>query len=103
MQYTIGEIKEILRAKGNLPAPGNRVTRLLTDSRSLSFPEETLFFAIKTRHGDGHDYVETLYSRGVRNFIVNNAGRFSNLADANILECNDSTKALQQLAAHLFR
>ena len=100
MQYTIGEIKEILRAKGNLPAPGNRVTRLLTDSRSLSFPEETLFFAIKTRHGDGHDYVETLYSRGVRNFIVNNAGRFSNLADANILECNDSTKALQQLAAH---
>ena len=48
MQYTIKQINGILKGKGKLPSPDNRVTRLLTDSRSLSFPEETLFFAIKT-------------------------------------------------------
>lgn len=100
MQYTIGEIKEILKAKGMVADPGAGITRLLTDSRSLSFPEETLFFAIKTRHGDGHDYVEELYQRGVRSFVVNDAGRFQHLADANFIQCGNNTKALQQLAAH---
>ena len=100
MQYTIGEIKEILKVKGRTPFPDNCVTRLLTDSRSLSFPEETLFFAIKTRHGDGHDYIEPLYNRGVRNFVVNDSERFSHLTDANILECPNSTRALQHLATH---
>ena len=43
---------------------------LLTDSRSLAFPETTLFFAIRTRTGDGHRYIDDLYRRGVRNFVV---------------------------------
>ena len=44
---------------------------LLTDSRSLCFPESTLFFAIRTDRGDGHRYVRDLYERGVRAFVVN--------------------------------
>ena len=71
MQYTIEQIKDILKAKGVIATPGSKVARLLTDSRSLSFPEETIFFAIKTKHGDGHNYIKELYNRGVKNFIVN--------------------------------
>ena len=100
MQYTIKQINGILKGKGKLPSPDNRVTRLLTDSRSLSFPEETLFFAIKTKHGDGHRYIATLYKRGVRNFVVNSSEGFSELADANFIVVNDSIAALQTLAAH---
>ena len=100
MQYTIGEIRDILKDKGTIANPESRVTRLLTDSRSLSFPEETLFFAIKTKHGDGHDYIEELYHRGVKNFVVNDPRRFTTLADANFIQCNNNTKALQQLAAY---
>ena len=37
---------------------------LLTDSRSLCFPENTLFFALRTERGDGHRYVRELYERG---------------------------------------
>ena len=33
---------------------------LLTDSRSLCFPEETLFFALKTDRNDGHHYIPCL-------------------------------------------
>ena len=43
---------------------------ILTDSRSLCFPEETLFFALKTKRNDGHKYIPDLYERGVRNFVV---------------------------------
>ena len=64
MQYTVEQIRRILKADGRLAMPESRVTRLLTDSRSLSFPEETIFFAIKTKHGDGHDYVRALYAKG---------------------------------------
>lgn len=46
------------------------VRTLLTDSRSLLDAAATLFFAIRTPRGDGHGYVEELYRRGVRLFVV---------------------------------
>ena len=46
------------------------ISHILTDSRSLIQPEATLFFAIRTESGDGHQYIETLYSAGVRSFVV---------------------------------
>ena len=98
MQYTVEQIKEALNADGRLATPDSRVTRLLTDSRSLSFPEETMFFAIKTRHGDGHDYIHELYSRGVRNFVVSSMERFDSLADANFIVTDDTLATLHTLA-----
>lgn len=100
MQYTIEEISAILEAKTTIGTPGSRVTRLLTDSRSLSFPEETLFFAIKTPHGDGHGYIGELYNRGVRNFVVSTPVATDTCPDANFIECSDSTVALQKLATY---
>ena len=98
MQYTVEQIKEALNADGRLVTPASRVTRLLTDSRSLSFPEETMFFAIKTRHGDGHNYIHELYSRGVRNFVVSNLEHLETLADANFIVTYDTLAALHTLA-----
>ena len=100
MQYTIQQIASILRSDATLATPQSKVTRLLTDSRSLGFPEETLFFAIKTKHGDGHNYIEELYNRGVRNFVVNDSSRFKELSDANFILVGDSLVALQTLAAY---
>ncbi|MEZ4902679.1 MAG: Mur ligase domain-containing protein [Spirosomataceae bacterium] len=45
-------------------------TYLLTDSRQLIFPHQTLFFAIKGEHHDGHEFIEGLYQKGVRQFVV---------------------------------
>lgn len=44
--------------------------RPLIDSRSLLFPEQSLFFALEGRRSDGHDYLEELYARGVCHFVV---------------------------------
>ena len=69
MSNSIEEITSVIGAKrtGNRPAP---IDWILTDSRSLCFPEETLFFALKTKRNDGHKYIPELYARGVRNFVV---------------------------------
>ena len=69
MNYTIEKITTLIGARryGNSEL---NVRYLLTDSRSLCFPEETLFFAIRSERNDGHRYIPDLYHRGVRNFVV---------------------------------
>ena len=69
---------------------------LLTDSRSLCFPETTLFFAIRTERGDGHRYIYDLYNRGVRAFVVSAVQE--NLPGAVQLLVPDTLMALQRLA-----
>ena len=100
MQYTIEQISAILKARHTGPQSASTISRLLTDSRSLGFPEETLFFAIKTKHGDGHRFVEELYKRGVRNFVVESESVAKEFPDANFIIVDNSVKALQQLATH---
>ena len=98
MQYTVGSIAEILKAPLHGSSPHSSVTRLLTDSRSLTFPEETLFFAIVTKFGDGHKYIQVLYDRGVRNFVVSNCEGMEQFPEANFIEVPDTVSALQHLA-----
>ena len=98
--YTIEKITTLIGARriGNADA---QIGWLLTDSRSLCFPEETLFFALKTQRNDGHHYIDDLYRRGVRNFVVENAqsSKFkSKYEDANILIVPSPLAALQRLA-----
>lgn len=72
----------------------------LTDSRSLQEPRHTLFFAIKTATGDGHRYLEELYERGVRCFVVEQALEelSQRFPEANLWQVGSSTIALQALA-----
>lgn len=99
MKYDITEIAKIVRADFRK----NRectVSVLLTDSRSLTFPEETLFFALVTERNDGHRYVLDLYRKGVCNFVVSRIPEHSDeMADANFLVVPDTLQALQALAA----
>lgn len=106
MSYTIEKIAEIIGAnrKGNVPVT---IDWLLTDSRSLSFPEETLFFALPTRRNNGIRYVTELYARGVRNFVVceEDYGKEAphsilNATDVNCLIVPSPLKALQKLAEY---
>ncbi len=77
------------------------IGRLLTDSRSLTYPEESLFFALKTHTGDGHRYVRPLYERGVRNFVVSRLpADASEMPDANFLVSSSPLDSLHKLARH---
>ena len=76
-----------------------QISFILTDSRSLCFPEETLFFALHSERNDGHHYIDELYHRGVRNFVVEQLpDAFSSIyKQANFLQVDNSLLALQQL------
>ena len=94
--YSINQITTLIGAHRCGTAERN-VSFLLTDSRSLAFPEETLFFALRSERNDGHKYINELYNRGVRNFVVSKPPT-ENLAGANFLVVNDTLEALQRLA-----
>lgn len=99
MTYTIEKITTLIGARRYGNADAN-IGFLLTDSRSLCFPEETLFFALKTERHDGHAYIPELYRRGVRNFVVTGMpeGYADGYPEANFLKVTDARKALQRLA-----
>lgn len=46
------------------------VSTLLTDSRDLTYPAETVFFALRTAGNDGHRFITDLIERGVTRFVV---------------------------------
>ncbi len=98
MSYTIDKISGMIGATryGNADAD---IQFLLNDSRSLCFPEVTLFFAIKTGKGDGAQYIPELMERGVRNFVVSSLPAESARRDVNFLVVSDVRKALQTLAS----
>ena len=69
MNYTIEKLTTLIGARRYGDSDAS-IGFILTDSRSLCFPEETLFFALKSDRNDGHNYIPELYRRGVRNFVV---------------------------------
>lgn len=118
MSYTIEKVAALIGAH-RYGSAETHIEWLLTDSRSLAYPETTLFFALRTRTGDGHKYIDDLYRRGVRNFVVSAVPwkdhdsavadygfEASNrpspdvrlYPDANFLEVISPLKALQRLA-----
>lgn len=98
MSNNIEEITSILGAARTGTAPAS-IDWILTDSRSLCFPEETLFFALKSKRNDGARYIAELHARGVHNFVVSELpGDLKPYADSNFLRVDNPLKALQRLA-----
>ncbi len=98
MIYNIHEIAEIIGANNKTFYPA-KIHFLLTDSRTLSFPDYSLFFAIQTKTNDGHKYIRDLYNLRVRNFVVNSLPKdFKSMPGTNFLLVKDTRQALQKLA-----
>ena len=100
-EYTISEIARII--KGELIQESNvnaLISELVIDSRQLIVAEGSLFFAITSKRNDGHKYIEDLYNKGVRNFVVEaEPSNLLLLYDANIIRVTNTLLALQALAA----
>lgn len=79
------------------------ISTLLTDSRKLGTPEDSLFFAIDTKRNSGTRFVKELYDKGVRNFVLpqaiddNTRQSFEALPDANLFYVKHVVRALQQV------
>lgn len=99
MIYTIQHIAEIVSGKASLAKPAEVIEQLSVDSRRISFPATTLFFALQTERRDAHAFIKEVYERGVRNFVVKKDYDSKNFDDANFIFVDDTLNALQIFAA----
>lgn len=95
----VEEIKDVVETRHYREVqPEADIVHLLTDSRSLSSPQGTLFFAIPTRRNSGVRYVDELYRAGVRSFVLPE-GYECSYPDANLWWVDNVVLALQRIAA----
>lgn len=73
------------------------------DSRTILHPAQTLFFAIKSKSGDGHKYLQECFAKGVRCFVIEDKKALHSFPEEirsqlNYIVVENTVKALQQLA-----
>ena len=101
MNYSIKQIQEIIKGVSlQSNTPERKIVHLAFDSRRIQQADDTLFFAFITERADGHKYLQDVYNKGVRSFIVSREVDFSQMPEANIILVTDTLAALQNLAAY---
>ncbi len=99
---TLQNILEYLRPIQMHLVDERPIRHILTDSRKLTSPSDSLFFAMRTASGDGHKYISQLYEHGVRAFFICEPIEpyVERYPDANIVQVQETLRALQQIASH---
>lgn len=100
--YTILDISKAINGSLiNRPDAGSMLIRdILIDSRQLISVKECLFFALVSKRNDGHNYIEQLYQRGLRAFVVSKVPeKLTHFEEAVFIQVDDTLQALQSLAA----
>jgi len=101
MPYSLTQIQHILRAEWlQKSRPEGRVEQLLLDSRGITAPATSLFFALPGQRHDGHRFVGDAYRAGTRMFVVSRKIELSGFPEAAVLLVPDTLAALQALVAH---
>ena len=95
MNYTLSEIARI--CGGTFTGENQRVTEVVTDSRSCGMPAAPLFVAMCGARHDSHDFVDGMYARGVRAFLVERP--LDERDGAGYVVVGNAIDALQRLAA----
>lgn len=94
------QLAQITRGQILLSFKDRDITQLIIDSRKVVAGEDTLFFAIRGDHHNGHDYIPALYRQGIRQFVVEEPITTGGLDEANVLLVPSAISALQALATH---
>ena len=97
--YSLQKVAEIVNGQLVGASDERKISDLLIDSRHLMDPNQTLFFALQSHRNDGHKYIDELYEKGVRAFVVNQRPEASCL-EAAFIVVDDTLKALQALASY---
>jgi alanine racemase len=96
--YPIQHIARVIDADKEVRS-GMIIDHLLLDSRKITSPSSSLFFALKGPRRDGHQYISEVYKKGVRCFVVSERIEATQYPDAVFLGVYDTLNALQVLVA----
>ena len=97
--YSLQKVAEIVNGQLIGASDERKISDLLIDSRHLMDPNQALFFALQSHRNDGHKYIEELYEKGVRAFVVKQCPEAS-CPEAAFIVVADTLKALQALASY---
>lgn len=97
MKYSLDHIAKIVGS--NSRVDNSTIEHLVLDSRKIYSPATSLFFALKGPRRDGHHFINDLYKKGVRSFVVSENVRTSAYPGTQFIKVKDTLKALQELAA----
>ncbi len=90
------ELCQIIGGQFINEAHDHNITSITIDSRTALGHDDEVFFAFKGNHLDGHLFIEELYQKGTRNFVVER--RPSLAPEANVILVDDVLHALQKTA-----
>ncbi|HEX2919763.1 MAG TPA: bifunctional UDP-N-acetylmuramoyl-tripeptide:D-alanyl-D-alanine ligase/alanine racemase [Bacteroidales bacterium] len=90
---------------GKLYGPKDKpVIDVVTDSRQSAWSDGLVFFAIKGKNHDAHQFIINLYEKGVRVFVVERlVPEIKEFHDASFIVTSNSIAALQKTAAYCRR
>lgn len=97
--YNLKEIADIIGEKfiGNSSVD---FFKIITDSRQIGSFEKSLFIAISGTQHDGHKYIDTAYSLGVRAFVISKFIDTSQYPEAGFIFSDNSIQSLQKIASY---
>lgn len=98
LNYDLNEFSQIIAGKILQVGAVSQVDNVLIDSRRIGSRQNTAFFALKGERHDGHDFIHTLYKRGIQLFVVSERPELDTLPQATILLVDDAKIALQSFA-----
>ncbi len=97
--YSVQKIAALLNARMDAEAADITVDHLVTDTRKITHPAGSVFFAISGEKRDGHQFIGEAWQQGVKVFVVDDASFIQQLPDAVFLVVEDVLYALQRLAS----
>jgi alanine racemase len=94
------ELESICKGRLIQLANDGAITDLIIDSRQTIGSVGSVFFAIGGERHDGHQFIASLYAKGIRHFIIEKDIDRKKFREGNFLLVSSSLHSLQLLAAH---
>ena len=100
MNYSSRDLKEIISVSAiqNGEYLDDNINDIIYDSRSIGSTKGVLFLALRGEHRDGHAFIPSAYSKGVRIFLVESIP--DGFEDATFLKVECVLDALGKWASH---
>ncbi len=99
-EYRTEEIANICGGKLYKGGRKQSVRNIITDSRKFSFPDDSIFVALKGERNDGHKYLKDLYRQHVRSYLVEKLPDvLTEYEGADFIVVADTLRALQKIAS----
>lgn len=97
LNYNISTIADSINGICNTNS-NHLIQTIFIDSRIYFDSNTSLFFALEGKQHNGHDFINELYSKGLRYFVVNKNYINTDLKDAVFIKVTNTLDALQKLA-----